>query len=283
MVRMWKISEFSACQSRDLQSPNDAFVCWNWGVARTSSSAWENLLLLHVIGILHLHLCKYQAPYVFSKEAPGSTVWVLATILLQNVTKSLLGCSFKAWYFLLGWYLIQVFLAFSYRSTTIQILECLCLAWPPCGVLYLQAVDRTLPWKAHRLFLLAGALVQDSSGWSDASYVFCTSSAFIWLPSLACRTTVRGKWLQGWKQVMGMKLVGSLHWGEGSLLAEPVTFSLPSQAKADYLALPLVGCGCYEDCQTGSPEDLTRIQQCLFGSIPVFFHVFCSHHHNALT
>lgn len=50
---------------------------------------------------------------------------------------------FSAW-------LIQVFLASSYHSTPVQILQCLCLALPPCGVLYLQTVDPTSPWKAHR-------------------------------------------------------------------------------------------------------------------------------------
>lgn len=122
-----------------------------------------------------------------------------------------------------------------------------------------------LALEGTQAFLLAGVLVQDSSGWSDTSCFFRTNSAFTWLPPLACPTTARGKWLQDWKQVMGVKSVGSLRWGEGSLLAEPITFSSPSwaQAKAGFLALPLVGCGCYEDCQTGSPEDLTRIQQCL--------------------
>lgn len=107
---------------------------------------------LILINILHLHHYKYQAPYVLSKQAPGSTAWVLATTLLQNITKSLLGWCFTAWYFLLGWYLSQVLLAFSYHSTLVQILPCLCLTLPPRDVSYLQTVDHTSPWKAHGLF-----------------------------------------------------------------------------------------------------------------------------------
>lgn len=82
-------------------------------------------------GILCLHDYKHQAPCMLYKPAPGSTAWVLAAILLQNVTESLLGRCFRAWYFLLGWHLIQVFLALGYLSTPQPVLQCLCLAVPP--------------------------------------------------------------------------------------------------------------------------------------------------------
>ena len=149
MAWRWKISHhFLPFQSHDVQAYTNTSVCQSGEAARAASDNRISFFL----GIFCLHHYKYQAPFMLSKRAPGSTAWVLATIPLQNITKSLLGWCFRAWYFLLGWDLIRVFLAFSCHSTPARILECLCLALSPPGILYLQIVDPASPWRACRLF-----------------------------------------------------------------------------------------------------------------------------------
>lgn len=151
----------------------NAFVCGSWEVARAASSGCKNLLLPHFRR--HFVSSSLQAPFMLYKPALGSTTWVLAAILLQNITKSLLGWCFidDAWYFLLGWRLIQVFLALCYLSTPQAMLQCPCSALPP--VLCAHNWSH-LTWEGPKAFLLAAVFGQDHSGLKETSCFFCSNS-----------------------------------------------------------------------------------------------------------
>lgn len=180
------------------------------------------------------------------KPAPGSTTWVLAAILLQNITKSLLGWCFNddAWYFLLGWRLIQLFLALGYLSTAQAMLQCLCSALPP--VLCAHSWSH-LTWEGAQAFLLAAVFGQDCSGLRETSCFFCSNSVF------TC---------QGWEQ--GVVWRGWSLWRERDLplcLWDPEPSTWPAGHNPGWLyGFPTFWMG-----------NLTTIQEFLFGFITVSF------------
>lgn len=110
------------------------FLVLGQEAAGAASSGWQNLLphFNRQFSPWSLQVTKH---FVLSKQAPGSTAWVSATIL----QKTLLGCCFRARDFLLGWYLIQVFLAFGNHSI-LQFKSWNSCVWLCCFVFYTSSV-----------------------------------------------------------------------------------------------------------------------------------------------